>query len=73
MDFVLDDFTTLAEGTAVHVVEVVRLDDVRRVRGRIDRPVEATMICTPGVVPPARSWPAPRKRIYYYSELINSN
>ena len=26
-------------GTRVHVVEVVRRDDLRRVRGRIDRPV----------------------------------
>ena len=39
VDFSMDDFTTLAEGTAVHVVEVVRRDDQGRVRGRIDRPV----------------------------------
>ena len=30
--------TDLDEGTAVHVVEVVTRDDLRRVRGRIDRP-----------------------------------
>ena len=29
----------LDPGTAVHVVEVVRRDDLRRVRGRIDQPV----------------------------------
>ena len=31
--------TRLDPGTAVHVVEVVRRDDLRRVRGRIDNPV----------------------------------
>ena len=35
----LTTLTELDEGTAVHVVEVVRRDDLRRVRGRIDSPV----------------------------------